>query len=57
MLSANQEKSSLLLGDLGELAEVENEDLHQLPEEFPDKQGLLHILFEDAIWWLEYRGG
>ena len=35
MLSTNNtERSSLLLGDLGEVAEVETEDLHQLPEEF-----------------------
>ena len=38
VLSANLEKSSLLLG---ELAEVENEKYH-------DKQGLDHILREDA---------
>ena len=34
VLSTNKERSSLLLGDLGELAEVGNEDLHQLPS-FP----------------------
>ena len=34
MLSTNKDRSSLLLGDLGELAEVENEDLHQLLEVF-----------------------
>ena len=30
----NTERSSLLLGDLREVTEVETEDLHQLPEEF-----------------------
>ena len=39
LLSANQEKSCLLVGDLGELTEAENEDLHQLSEE--------------TRWWLE----
>ena len=34
VLSTNKERSILLLGDLGELAEVENEDLHKLPS-FP----------------------
>ena len=34
MLSTNKDRSSLLLGDLGELAKVENEDLHQLLEVF-----------------------
>ena len=34
VLSTNKDRSSLLLGDLGELAEVENEDLHQLLEVF-----------------------
>ena len=35
--STNKERSILLLGDLGELAEVENEDLHQLPAFFSFK--------------------
>ena len=34
VLSTNKERSSLLLGELGELAEVGNEDLRQLPS-FP----------------------
>ena len=34
VLSTNKERSSLLLGDVGEIAEVENKDLQQLPEEF-----------------------
>ena len=34
MLSSNQDKSSLLLGDIGEVTEVDNYDIHQLPEEF-----------------------
>ena len=34
VLSSNQDKSSLLLGDIGEVTEVDNYDIHQLPEEF-----------------------
>ena len=34
VLSTNKDRSSLPLGDLGELAKVENEDLHQLLEVF-----------------------
>ena len=34
VLSSNQEKSNLLLGDVGEVTEVANDELRELPEEF-----------------------
>ena len=32
--ASNQEKSNLLLGDVGEVTEVANDELHELPEKF-----------------------
>ena len=36
MLTENNEKPSLLLGDIGELAHEVNEDIYHLPEEFQE---------------------
>ena len=47
MLSDNQEKLSLLLGDIGELAEA-NEDVYHLPEEFHEDFFAFRVKIHDS---------
>ena len=47
MLSDNQEKLSLLLGDIGELAEA-NEDVYHLPEEFHEDFFAFRVKINDS---------